>query len=208
MNKIDYKILVDTREKRIDNIIKAFEKNNVKYERRALPIGDYIIESSTGYVPNITIERKASIDELIANLLDKSTADENGNNRFTRELIRSKQANKKFILLIEDEKFYINMLTGNYRSRINPKAAKGLIPENNPVDKVIRGQIGITNMASKSVGLIGVRFEDNVEFGPTVENFESTNIIGDITSDYDHLEKLKEGVVVYVAESNNEAWVR
>lgn len=127
MNKIDYKILVDTREKRIDNIIKAFEKNNVKYERRALPIGDYIIESSTGYVPNITIERKASIDELIANLLDKSTADENGNNRFTRELIRSKQANKKFILLIEDEKFYINMLTGNYRSRINPKAAKGLI---------------------------------------------------------------------------------
>ena len=88
------------------------------------------------------------------------------------------------------------------------KAAKGLIPENNPVDKVIRGQIGITNMASKSVGLIGVRFEDNVEFGPTAENFESTNIIGDITSDYDHLEKLKEGVVVYVAESNNESWVR
>lgn len=88
------------------------------------------------------------------------------------------------------------------------KAAKGLIPENNPVDKVIRGQIGITNMASKSVGLIGVRFEDNVEFGPTAENFESTNIIGDITSDYDHLEKLKEGVVVYVAESNNESWIR
>ena len=38
------------------------------------------------------------------------------------------------------------------------KAAKGLIPENNPIDKVIRGQIGITNMASKSAGLIGIRF--------------------------------------------------
>ena len=85
------------------------------------------------------------------------------------------------------------------------KLAKGLVPENNPVDKVIRGQIGITNMASKSVGLIGIRFEDNVEFGPTAENFEATNIIGDITSDYDHLEKLKEGVVVYVTESNNES---
>ncbi len=85
------------------------------------------------------------------------------------------------------------------------KAAKGLVPENNPTDKVIRGQIGITNMASKSAGLIGIRFEDNSEFGPTAENFEATNIIGEITSDYDYLEKLKEGVVVYVTESNHES---
>ena len=85
------------------------------------------------------------------------------------------------------------------------KTAKGLVPENNPVDKVIRGQIGITNMASKSAGLIGIRFEDNTEFGPTAETFEATNIIGDITSDYDKLEKLKEGVVVYVTESNHES---
>ena len=84
--------------------------------------------------------------------------------------------------------------------------AKGLIPENNPVDKVIRGQIGITNMSAKSAGLIGIRFEDNAEYGPTAESFGATNIIGDITSDYDHLENLKEGVVVYVTESNNESW--
>lgn len=85
------------------------------------------------------------------------------------------------------------------------KTAKGLVPENNPVDKVIRGQVGITNMASKSAGLIGIRFEDNLEFGPTAETFEATNIIGEITSDYDYLEKLKEGVVVYVTESNHES---
>lgn len=85
------------------------------------------------------------------------------------------------------------------------KSAKGLVPENNPVEKVIRGQIGITNMASKSAGLIGIRFEDNSEFGPTAESFEATNIIGDITSDYDSLEELKEGVEVYVTESNNES---
>ena len=127
MNKIDYKIIIDTREKNIEHIIKAFEKNNVKYERRALPIGDYIIEGPGGYVPNIVIERKASIDELIGNLLDTATKDENGNNRFARELIRAKRINKKFILLVEDEKFYINMLTGNYRSKVNPRAAKGLI---------------------------------------------------------------------------------
>ena len=85
------------------------------------------------------------------------------------------------------------------------KSAKGLIPENNPVDKVLRGQVGITNMSSKSVGLIGIRFEDNAEFGPTAETFGATNIVGDIVSDYDYLEKLKEGVVVYVSESNNES---
>ena len=127
MNKIDFKIVIDTREKNIEHIIKAFEKNNVKYERRALPIGDYIVEGPSGYVPNVVIERKASIDEIISNLLDTATKDENGNNRFTRELIRAKRANKKFILLIEDEKFYMNMLTGNYRSKVNPRAAKGLI---------------------------------------------------------------------------------
>lgn len=128
MNKIgDYKIIIDTREKSIGHIEKAFKKNDIKYEKRALSIGDYIIEGPNGYVPNVTIERKASIDELIANLLDKSTVDENGHNRFIRELIRSKRANKKFILLVEDEKFYINLLTKNYRSRVNSRAAKGLI---------------------------------------------------------------------------------
>ena len=85
------------------------------------------------------------------------------------------------------------------------KLAKGLIPENNPVDTVIRGQIGITNMASKSAGLIGIRFEDNSEFGPTAETFDATNIIGEVTSDYEAIEKLKEGVEVYVTESNNES---
>lgn len=127
MNNIKYKIIIDTREKQIDHILKAFKKNNIDYIRRALPIGDYIIEGSNGHVPNVVIERKASIDELVGNLLDTSTKDENGNNRFIRELIRAKKANKKFILLIEDEKFYTNLLTGNYRSNMNPKAAKGMI---------------------------------------------------------------------------------
>lgn len=127
MKEIKYKIIIDTREKQIDHILKAFEKNNIKYERRTLPTGDYIIEGSNGHVPNVVIERKNSIGEIISNLLDTATKDENGNNRFIRELIRAKKANKKFILLIEDEKFYINLLTGNYRSNMNPKAAKGMI---------------------------------------------------------------------------------
>lgn len=127
MEKLNYRIIIDTREKQIDHIEKAFKKNNIKYERRALPIGDYIIEGPGRYVPNVTIERKASIDEIVGNLLDKATMDENGHNRFTRELIRAKRANKKFILLIEDEKFYNNLLNGNYRSKIKPNALRGMI---------------------------------------------------------------------------------
>ena len=81
------------------------------------------------------------------------------------------------------------------------KLAKGLVPENNPVDVVNECEIGITNMASKTAGLIGVRFEPNREFGPTAESFNATNIIGKMVKNTDGLEDLKEGVVVYVRES-------
>lgn len=81
------------------------------------------------------------------------------------------------------------------------KLAKGLVPENNPVDVVNECEIGITNMSSKSAGLIGVRFEPNREFGPTADSFGATNIIGKMVANTEGLEDLKEGVVVYVRES-------
>jgi len=62
----------------------------------------------------------------------------------------------------------------------NNKESKGLIPENTPQSCVKSGEIGITNMSRKNVGLVGVRFENNNEFGPTGEPFESTNIVGNI----------------------------
>ncbi|MCQ2972868.1 MAG: methanogenesis marker 3 protein [archaeon] len=80
------------------------------------------------------------------------------------------------------------------------KAAKNIIPENSPEGKVLAGEIGITNMASINVGLIGIRFEDNTEFGPTADAFNATNIIGKTDIDFDILEKLKEGEVLYVTE--------
>ena len=80
------------------------------------------------------------------------------------------------------------------------KNAKGLIPENVPTDVVKAGEIGITNMAAKNVGLIGIRFEDHVEFGPTAESFAATNIVGKVCGDFKTLEKLKDGDVLYVRE--------
>ena len=77
--------------------------------------------------------------------------------------------------------------------------AKGLKPENSP-EKYIGGTIGITNMSRKNVGLIGIRFDDNDEFGPTGEKFNATNIIGRITNGIENLKKIKEGDTVYVIE--------
>jgi len=79
------------------------------------------------------------------------------------------------------------------------RESKGLIPENNPVKCVKAGEIGITNMSRRQIGIVGVRFEDNDEFGPTGEPFQGTNIIGKVVEGIENLEKFKEGETVYVA---------
>lgn len=125
MKNIDYKIIVDTREKKNDHILEVFDKNNIKYEKRALKVGDYAIEHK-GQLLDIVIERKANIDELLQNLIEKSNNDEN-TNRVHREFIRANVMDLKLVLLIEDSNYYKNILQGNYRSNINPNSARGLI---------------------------------------------------------------------------------
>ena len=81
------------------------------------------------------------------------------------------------------------------------KDAKGLVPENTPPKCVSAGQIGITNMSRRHVGMVGVRFEDNDEFGPTGEPFGGTNIVGKVVKGLENLEKFKEGDTVYVTKT-------
>jgi len=78
------------------------------------------------------------------------------------------------------------------------KDAKGLVPENTPQKCVRAGEIGITNMSRRNIGVVGVRFENNDEYGPTGEPFEGTNIVGRVVKGLENLEKLKEGEIVYV----------
>ena len=80
------------------------------------------------------------------------------------------------------------------------KDARGLLPENIPSKCVTAGQIGITNMSRRHVGMVGVRFEDNDEFGPTGEPFGGTNIVGRVVKGLEYLEKFKEGDIVYVTK--------
>ncbi|MCQ2737702.1 MAG: methanogenesis marker 3 protein [archaeon] len=80
------------------------------------------------------------------------------------------------------------------------KESKGLVPENTPTDIIKAGEIGITNMAKKNLGYVGVRTVDNEEFGPTGEPFNSTNVVGKFVSNIESLNKLKDGDKLYIYE--------
>lgn len=125
LSNTDYKIITDTREKDL-LIPQILHKNGIQTVRRKLDTGDYAIEYKDGYMPPVVVERKAHIDELIGNLLD-NRKDVNGNNRFIRELERSKQQSLKVYLLIQDKDYYMKLITGEYRSKVNTKAISGMI---------------------------------------------------------------------------------
>lgn len=80
----------------------------------------------------------------------------------------------------------------------NSREARGLIPENSPQEKADAWDIGLTNMSRRHIGMLGIRFEDNEEFGPTGEPFQGTNIIGKVVKGMENLKKFKEGETVYV----------
>ena len=123
---INSKILCDTREQKNDYILKAFEKNDVNYKKQKLDFGDYAIESDDGFRPNLVIERKANLDELIGNIFEK--CDEGIScNRIHKEIIRCISCETRMIILIEDPNWYPKLLKGEFRSKANPKAVTGLI---------------------------------------------------------------------------------
>lgn len=121
----DYRILVDSREQDLF-IPQILNRNGIETERKKLDTGDYMIQYKDGYIPPVVVERKAHIDELIGNMLD-NRKDENGNNRFIRELERAKAQGLKVYLLIQDKDYYIKLITGEYRSKVNSKAISGMI---------------------------------------------------------------------------------
>jgi len=75
-----------------------------------------------------------------------------------------------------------------------------LIPENTPRELVRAGEIGVTNMSRKHAGLIGVRFSESRDFGPTAERFESTNIVGVVLENFEVIRGSKEGDAIYLME--------
>jgi UPF0288 family protein (methanogenesis marker protein 3) len=72
-------------------------------------------------------------------------------------------------------------------------------PENTPEDEVIAGSFAMTNESRKGAGMVGVRTDENSEFGPTSEPFSGTNVMGKVV-DLKKLGILKEGDIVYFRE--------
>lgn len=152
--KCKYKIVIDSREKNIKHIIKEFNRGLMiqpsqhdkckgiegkrskpieYYEQdKGLKTGDFTIAVQTpdGKVINfqneIVIERKASLSEICSNLVDSKSKDEEGLNRFERELKRAKEQNIKVILLIEVADGYSKSVQGIFRhdmaSKMRPRS--------------------------------------------------------------------------------------
>jgi ERCC4-type nuclease len=108
-------IVVDTREKVNEHILKYFDDKKIPYIKRSLQTGDYsaMIGDMT-LEHEIVIERKASLDELAGNL----TADRQ---RFEDEMIRAKAEGLKVYLLIESASLS-DIFLHNYISKLEPKS--------------------------------------------------------------------------------------
>jgi len=78
--------------------------------------------------------------------------------------------------------------------------SKVLLPENPPTSKVGAKLIGVTNTIKRFAGMVGVRFTESEEFGPTAEKFDGTNIVGEVAGNIDALKGLKAKDVVYLME--------
>lgn len=116
-------IIADTNEQKWSHIKEYFDKNKIKYVNKNMDAGDYgvaiLAAPSLGIERNlhlnVAIERKANIDELCNNFGD-------GRTRFENEFMRAEHKKTKMILMIEDNNFYHNLVTNNYRSNYKPQS--------------------------------------------------------------------------------------
>ena len=143
IKKLKYKIIIDTREKKIQShILNKFEEgfelkpshhdmyrgikskysNPVQYyiKDKGLKVGDYTIavQLPNGEVINfqdkVVIERKADLNELCCNLFDSKSKDEEGLTRFERELKRAYEQGIKLHLLVEVSDMHSKILSSKH----------------------------------------------------------------------------------------------
>jgi len=116
-------VLTDTREKCNEHILSGLDALKVSHKPVALSFGDYSvmlpaipeagINRDTYFDAEITIERKANLDELAGNFTTHRE-------RFHDEMIRAGAASK--YLLIEQGGSYAAILNRQYRSRLSEKS--------------------------------------------------------------------------------------
>lgn len=115
------KIIVDTREQKNKHIIDWLDKNKKNYVIQGLEVGDYSfllpkneelgLPRDIYFTDEISIERKANLNELSGNFTQDRTRIEN-------EFIRNKG---RLYLMIENAS-YSDICNGKYDTKYNPKA--------------------------------------------------------------------------------------
>ena len=84
-------VIVDSREKKNEHILKYFDKHGVEYEIHKLDCGDYMQPNGT-----ISIDKKQDLAELAMNLLNP-----NDKARFWKEVRRARETGIKLVILCE-----------------------------------------------------------------------------------------------------------
>ena len=142
INKLKYKIIIDSREKVNNHILNKFDEgfenkpshhdmyrgkkstysDPVKYyiQENGLKIGDYTIavqlpnKEVINFKDKVVIERKADLNELCCNLFDSKSKDEEGLTRFERELKRAYEQNIKVHLVVEVTDMHSKILSSKH----------------------------------------------------------------------------------------------
>ena len=87
----------------------------------------------------------------------------------------------------------------------DPKLAADLYPERTFEGRSVRGEVAITNMSRPQRGLMGIRLEENEEFGPTGEEPPGTNMLGRFVGDLDAMMAgISEGDIIYIRRASPE----
>ena len=98
-----------------------FDSNGIEWEVRKLDCGDYMLDGQ----PNITVDRKQSLEEASRNLMNRSDA-----SRFWREVRRAHEQGIQLVVLIESGRTVRNISeVVKWRSKYSPVTGRRLIDE-------------------------------------------------------------------------------
>lgn len=111
--------IFDTREKKNDHIKAYFDRNGIAYRVEKLDVGDYMAVGG-----KITIDRKASIEEISKNLTNRSDKI-----RFWNEVRLSIDLGLHLIVLIETSKYREIKDLSMWKSKYSPVYGGALIKE-------------------------------------------------------------------------------
>lgn len=119
-------ILVDTRDKTNESIIKYFDDNGIQWKNKALKTGDYSFAIkacpelgfgvNTYFTDEICIERKNSVSELASNFANTGKDDD----RIFKELNRMINIERNYLLIENDS--LEDIFAGNYKTKLNKES--------------------------------------------------------------------------------------